>query len=447
MSSTRTALLIATDAYPDENFSLLRAPSYDADLLAEVLRDPEIGDYRVEVLLNQPSQDIRVRIDELFANASVNDLIVLYFSGHGFKDAEGRLHLATIDTRHQLSASTSVSAQFIRERIDSSRSRKVVVWLDCCYSGAFPAGMIPKAEATVDVLAQLRPESGRGCVVMTASTHIQYAYEPTDACQPSVFTSAIVEGLRTGDADQDGDGWIDTVELYDYVYRWVKERTPNQTPTHNGQLSGKIHVAYGKRSQQLYTGSSLSAGPVRAIPSANPPPAMPQLARHVAVAAEMLNPYPDPRPEPVPHRLWRYRPRSLRPAFWLWMVVTASCVVPLAIGLMNQDGVRDRARKSLQANHRPFTEEDVASVASLAAILTVVAIVVIGGLLITLTYRLRAGGALARNVLTVLGAGIIVLSLASINSVAGWELVVSIGRIMLIVVAAFYSFRRRAYAR
>ena len=47
---------------------------------------------------------------------------------------------------------------------------------------------------------------------------------------PSVFTSALVEGLETGDADPDQDGRVALDELYDYVYDKVRTLTPNQTP-------------------------------------------------------------------------------------------------------------------------------------------------------------------------------------------------------------------------
>ena len=47
---------------------------------------------------------------------------------------------------------------------------------------------------------------------------------------PSVFTSALVEGLRTGDADHDQDGDVALDELYEYVYEKVRAETPNQTP-------------------------------------------------------------------------------------------------------------------------------------------------------------------------------------------------------------------------
>jgi hypothetical protein len=226
----------------------LRAPRRDAEELEAVLRDEAIGAFRTEVLLNPSAQLLRERLDTVFTEAQHDDVVLLYVSGHGVKDRfSGQLHFATTDTRNHLLASTAVSAQFVRERIDHSLAAQVVVWLDCCYGGAFPSGMLPRSAGSVDVVEQL--EEGRGCVVMTASTHIQWAYEPVgggveDRAEPSVFTKAIIEGLRTGEADLDGDGEISDRDLYGYVYERVRRESPDQTPTHSGVLSGDLRIAH-----------------------------------------------------------------------------------------------------------------------------------------------------------------------------------------------------------
>lgn len=255
----RTALLVATDVYGDPAFKKLAAPRQDAKDLASVLGDPDIGGFTVTVLENVPTQDVRVRLNEQFAQADRDDLVLLYFSCHGIKDEAGNLYLAMTDTRRSLLAATAVSAQFVREIIDHSPARKIVVWLDCCYGGAFPPGMVPKAEGNVDVVAQLNGRSGRGCAVMTASTHIQYAYEKesgadSGALQASVFTSVIVQGLRSGAADLDQDGEIDAAELYSYVYDHVRLVAPDQTPTRNDQLNGGLYIARSRLGLKLPPG-------------------------------------------------------------------------------------------------------------------------------------------------------------------------------------------------
>jgi hypothetical protein len=62
-----------------------------------------------------------------------------------------------------------------------------------------------------------------------------------------VFTSALVEGLSTGDADRDEDGLVSLNELYDYRFDQVREHNPAQTPGRNFDLQGELYVAKSRR--------------------------------------------------------------------------------------------------------------------------------------------------------------------------------------------------------
>ncbi|MGW4208793.1 caspase, EACC1-associated type [Lentzea sp. NPDC004789] len=248
-ANRRIALLIATDTYDDDEFVDLRTPCTDATALADLLAHPQIGAFEVTTLVNRPAQEIRQALDETFTDASRNDLVLLHVSGHGIKDEGGKLHLVMSDTRRRHLRASAIAAGWVRELIDHSAARRVVVWLDCCYSGAFPPGFTPKGTETVDAIDQLAGDSaGRGCAVMTASTKIQHAFERDEM---SLFTQAIVEGLRTGEADLNEDGRIDAGELYTFVYDWVRGRTPDQTPTRNDMLTGDIYVAHSGRGARL----------------------------------------------------------------------------------------------------------------------------------------------------------------------------------------------------
>jgi uncharacterized caspase-like protein len=154
--------------------------------------------------------------------------------------------------RSAIMTSTAVSAQFVRDQLDRCRSRRKVVILDCCYAGAFPPGATKGADH-VDVLGGL---GGRGCAVITASSALEYAFEEdgnssqVSQTEPSVFTGALIDGLATGEADIDGDGLIDIDELYDHVYKRVKDRVNQQTPGRDSQLEGTLYVAASPRGPQ-----------------------------------------------------------------------------------------------------------------------------------------------------------------------------------------------------
>lgn len=244
----RIALLVATDMHSDSTFTKLAAPSADATALADVLGDPSVGGYEVTVLVNPPAAQVTRQVETTLTQARHNDVVVFYFSGHGIKDESGQLYLAATDSEHHLPRSTTIPAQFIREQLDRSICRRKIVLLDCCFGGAFPRGYSPRANETVPVYEQL---GGRGCVVLTASTALEYAYE-IDGRQDvsalgggagSIFTAVVLQGLRTGAADLNGDGLIDVDELYRYTYEQVREKNPKQTPSLDCAFIGPLVIA------------------------------------------------------------------------------------------------------------------------------------------------------------------------------------------------------------
>jgi Caspase domain len=232
VDGTRSALIIASDQYADPGLRRLRAPAADARALAAVLREPEIGGFEVRTLLNEPAHEVNLAVEEFFADRRADDLLLMHFSCHGVKDEDGELYFAMTSTRLRRLAATAVAAEFVNRRMGRSRSRRVVLLLDCCYAGAFERGMTARAGPEMGIEQQF---GGRGRAVITASSAMEYAFEgdelaDTRELAPSVFTSALVEGLETGEADRDQDGLIALDELYDYVYDKVRAATPNQTP-------------------------------------------------------------------------------------------------------------------------------------------------------------------------------------------------------------------------
>jgi Caspase domain len=246
--AARSALVVATQNYADVKLRKLRATTHDASALARVLGDPEIGAFDVDVVLDQPEHVLRRRVAAFFKDRRRDDLLLLHFSCHGVKDEDGHLYFAAQDTDMEHLDATALAADFVSRLMNKSLSRRIVMLLDCCYSGAFGRGATARAGDGVELKERFE---GRGRVVLTASTSMEYAYEGDDLTgegQPSFFTSALVAGLETGDADRDGDGNVSVDDLYDYVFEHVRSTTPNQTPTRFVYgMEGELVVARSPR--------------------------------------------------------------------------------------------------------------------------------------------------------------------------------------------------------
>ena len=246
MDGTRRALIVASDHYTDPRLRRLRAPASDARSLAMVLQDPQIGGFEVRTLLNEPAHVVNLAVEEFFADRRPGDLLLVHFSGHGIKDEDGELYFAASNTVLGRLGATAVAAEFVSRRMTRSRSRRVVLLLDCCYAGAFERGLVARSGVELGIEQQF---GGRGRAVITASSAMEYAFEggelaDTGEAAPSVFTSALVEGLASGEADRDQDGLVGLDELYDYVYDKVRAVTPNQTPGKwTFGMEGELYIA------------------------------------------------------------------------------------------------------------------------------------------------------------------------------------------------------------
>ena len=229
----KIALIIGNNEYQDANLAKLVTPQEDVNDLAEVLRASDIGGFdHVTTLINESDANVRLSIEDFFTDKKPDDLLVMYFSGHGVRDEEGKLYLAVNNTRPNRLLATAVPAEFITSLMDRSRSRRQVLILDCCHSGAFAQG----AKAVTGESAGTGPAfegSGYGRVVLTATDATQYAWEGDKVigqAENSVFTHHLIEGLKTGAADADGSGRITIDEIYDYVYGQVVTTSSKQTP-------------------------------------------------------------------------------------------------------------------------------------------------------------------------------------------------------------------------
>ena len=249
----RCALIIANDAYEHRDLASLQSPARDAHALQQVLGDPRIGGYQVQVVRNQPHHQVMAAIGDFLDGRARDDLLLVHFSGHGLKDEFGELYLAGTNSVPARLSTSAVPAQFLNREMARSRAGAVVLFLDCCFGGAFGRGMVPRSGRAVDLRDSFPLhglDQGRGRVIISASSATEYAFEGDRLAAagqpvPSVFTAALVHGLASGEADTGHDGLVDLHELYDFVYDRVRGATRHQqTPSRSEiNLQGRLIVA------------------------------------------------------------------------------------------------------------------------------------------------------------------------------------------------------------
>ena len=224
------ALLIGVSEY-GEGITSLSAPLNDVVAMKRVLENSNMGGFdEVETLTNPDPTAMQVAIQKIFANCRRDDLVLLFFSGHGITDDNNKLYFATKGTSQKFYESTSVPASFIQDISGKSYARRQVIILDCCYSGAFAEGWRTKGWQTKSVRLNLKQElGGEGRVVLTSTTATRPAFEQ-EGEELSLYTKYFVEGIEKGTAGKKDKGKIYAYELHDYAKAKLQEEKPKQKP-------------------------------------------------------------------------------------------------------------------------------------------------------------------------------------------------------------------------
>jgi uncharacterized caspase-like protein len=192
--------------------------------MQQVLQNPDMGGFSVEVLRDPEPQPFREAIERFFRGRHRDDVVLFYFSGHGALDnaTSSQLYLSTRQTckeAKQLVESSAVEAAWLHRHLVNSKSQQKIVILDCCFSGAV-ANLLTKGDEAVN-LQQLE---AKGTVVLASCNAFEVSYQTkgtaaeVDLAQ-SLYTRYLVEGIETGAARQGKHEWIYIQDLHDYAKR------------------------------------------------------------------------------------------------------------------------------------------------------------------------------------------------------------------------------------
>ena len=279
----RHALVVGITEYQYGALNNLSFPAKDAQAFYKLLVDDSSGGFRKEnVTLLTDEKATTDRIDdalsELVTEVSKDDMVVIYYSGHGAQgpdyDGDERDNRDEYYVTHNTDPSTEKSLyrtgyrddQFAN-KIKSLATNRVAVFLDSCYSGgatkASKGYTLPgqKSIQNADLFSDFKDLEGK--VLFAASQENQSSYEPnTEKLKKKfghgIFTYYLLQGLR-GEADKNEDGTITIAELRDYVSPQVKEFTEEHFS------SAQVPKVKGNVSTPLFTQEQKLEGKVKYV--------------------------------------------------------------------------------------------------------------------------------------------------------------------------------------
>lgn len=221
----RWALIIGVKTYSKE--PNVEFAANDAHLIATTLVTS--GDYRHDNMLmfvDNPAisesipptfSNLTDQIPKWIGNIGRNDVVFVYFSGHGDTDNSGHGILCPSDYDRNKPGTSGISLSWIHSQLSNCLAKQKILVLDCCHAGSTRAVSV-RARQTSQFLVPLN--SASGLVTLASCRADELSYQDKRK-QLGIFTSQMANGLRGG-ADLNRNGLIDSEELY----QWCSERVP-----------------------------------------------------------------------------------------------------------------------------------------------------------------------------------------------------------------------------
>jgi hypothetical protein len=209
----------------------------DAYQIYAFLKSPEGGaipDSQIKVLVDEDAtrEKILETMTKTFWKADDNDVIILYFSGHGL---EGNFLPFDFDGYNNKLAHEEVIDIF-----NNSKAKHKVCFADACYSGSLAGSKSPYMHSLANYFDRFNKVKG-GTAVLTSSKSEEVSMEFSGLRQ-GVFSHFLIRGLK-GEADADHNRVITISELYNFVFKGVREYTFNdQTPTLSGDYDRNMPI-------------------------------------------------------------------------------------------------------------------------------------------------------------------------------------------------------------
>jgi len=254
------AVVIGVGQYNSSAIPQLRYTVADAEMVHQVLVGQ--GGFKKENVLlltdkteRKPTlRDLKWALGTFLArSAKKDDLIVIFFAGHGAPEIDPRgaesdgfaKYLVPSDADPNDLYSTALPMDEFQTIFDRIEADRVVVFLDACYSGAAGGRTFASRRtrsARVDEVFLDRLTRSKGRAIITASRASEVSLEVPELGH-GLFTHYLVQGLR-GAADLDRDGIVSLQEVYQYLEQQVAQKSRsiggNQHPVMKGEIEGLL---------------------------------------------------------------------------------------------------------------------------------------------------------------------------------------------------------------
>ncbi|MDX1942764.1 MAG: caspase family protein [Saprospiraceae bacterium] len=230
------AVIVGVASY--NHMPALRYTDDDAYRIHSFLKSPEGGalpDEQIRILIDEEATlaNIKSAMDDIFSRAGSNDMVMLYFSGHGLKGS-----FLPIDF-------DGFNNKFMHEDVAAilkkSPAKYKLCIADACHSGSLLAMRSASASAILTSYYETLAQAEAGTALIMSSKSEETSLESSGLRQ-GVFTHFLIRGLK-GEADNDGNKIVSVEELFNFVFDKVRNYTDyRQSPVIMGDYDKKMPV-------------------------------------------------------------------------------------------------------------------------------------------------------------------------------------------------------------
>ena len=130
------AIVIGQGAYDNDAISPLRRATIDAGWVRDVLVEHyRVAEDQLHFTPNATRTRLEQDISQLLKQVKPEDQLIVYFVGHGYRDAAGTAYLATKEFDLNRMAATGLPLRWLVGQMEASAAKEKILLLDSCHDG------------------------------------------------------------------------------------------------------------------------------------------------------------------------------------------------------------------------------------------------------------------------------------------------------------------------
>ena len=231
------AVVIGVAGY--SHMPVLNYTDDDAYRMYAFFKSPEGGaldDDHIKILVDEAAskKNILSTMRTIFGEAGPNDLVLLYFSGHGLMGSFLPIDFDGFNNK--------LYHAEINEVFEACQAKFKLCIADACHSGSLLAAKGDAVPQTLSTFYRSLAQSSPGSALIMSSKKDETSLE-SKGLRQGVFSHFLERGLK-GDADINNNKIITIQELFNFIYHQVRTYTGNrQSPIIHGRYDEDMPIS------------------------------------------------------------------------------------------------------------------------------------------------------------------------------------------------------------